>query len=165
MSDNIKVKNIKSIRTAVFYSFSESPEEDAWEKAEKWLEKKDLLKKKSNIRVFGRNIYPTENPEPHGYGYYITVTPDIEIEKDINITIIPGGLYAITKCEGFEELVQEWPNIWKWVEESDYKYIGETKSDLGFELGLEEHINWREFLIDKSESNIIFNLMIQLYEE
>jgi DNA gyrase inhibitor GyrI len=165
MSEKIKLERIKSMRVAYFHEFSENPEEDAWIKLESWAKEKGLLEENSNTRIFGRNTYPTENPEPHGYGYFITITPEIKTEKDIFIRIIPGGLYAVLKCEGLEKLGESWGNLWKWVNESEYKYIGETKGENGFELGYEEHLNWYPIMVKKREEKFVFNLMIQLWEE
>lgn len=165
MSERIRLEKLKSMRVAYFYSFSEAPEEDAWQKMEIWAKEKGLFKKPSNIRIFGRNVYPTENPEPHGYNYYITISPDIKMDKEVSVSIIPGGLYAVSRCEGFEEISGTWAGLWKWVNESKYKYIGETKGELGFELGLEEHLNWYPVMVEKSESKLIFDFMLQLWEE
>jgi DNA gyrase inhibitor GyrI len=164
MGKNIRVETLRSMRAAYFYSFSENPEEDAWKKMESWAINLGLFKKESKIRIFGRNIYPTENPEPHGYGYFLTITPDIKIEKEISIRFVPGGLYAVARCEGFEEIGKKWELLWKWVNQSKYKYIGETKSEFGFELGFEEHLNWYPFMVEKSTKTPIIDLMLQLWE-
>ena len=167
MNDKIKIRleKIKTVRATYFHVLSDNPEEDAWKKAGKWAEEKGLLEKESKLRIFGRKTYPTKNPEPHGYGFFLTITPDIKVEKDISIRLIPGGLYAVVRCEGLEQLVATWPELWKWVGKSEYKYIGETKGDNGYELGFEEHINWYSTLIEKSEEKFIFDLMLQLWEE
>ena len=164
MSHEIRIERLNSLRVAFFYSFAENPEEDAWQNALIWLKNKKLLENFSDIRVFGRNIYPTEDPEPHGYAYHITISPNFQIEKNLNVSIIPGGLYAILSCKGFEDLIKNWPKLWKWVNNSNYKYIGETKSELGYELGYEEIVNWHEFFIEGKNVEILFNLMIQLFE-
>jgi DNA gyrase inhibitor GyrI len=167
MSENINVKleRINTMRAAFFYEFTKTPEEDSWKKTMVWAEKKGLLEKHKTIRVFGRNIYPTENPEPHGYGFYITITPDIKIENNIIVRLIPGGLYAVAKCEGLEQMGLAWPMLWEWVKNSKYEYIGETKEEYGYELGLEEHLNWHATLVEQSENKFILNLMIQLWEK
>lgn len=165
MNEKIRLERMRSMRTVYFHAFSETPEEDAWKKAETWGNKKGLLKKGSNTRIFGRNTYPTEKPEPHGYGYFITITPDVKIEKEISIRIIPGGLYAVSRCERLEELGEAWAGLWKWVNKSKYKYIGETRGVYGFELGFEELLNWYPFMVEKSEKNLILDIMLQLWEE
>lgn len=167
MNDKIKIRleRLKTLRATYFHALSDNPEEEAWKKAEKWASQKGLLNDKSTLRIFGRNTYPTENPEPHGYGFFLTIPPDIKVEKEILIRLIAGGLYAVARCEGLEQMGVVWPELWKWVERSEYKYIGETKGDNGFELGFEEHINWYSSLIEKSEERFIFDLMLQLWEK
>ncbi|GAH38481.1 unnamed protein product, partial [marine sediment metagenome] len=161
-SDTIKVslKELDTMRAAFFHSLSNTPEEDAWSKAESWGKKKGLLLEDSSVRIFGRNIYPTENPEPHGYGIYVTVQPITRVELEIPVRSIPKGLYAVVKCNGVEEMSFKWPELWKWVENSEYQYIGETKGEYGFELGFEEYLNWHSTLVEKSESKMIFDLML-----
>ena len=99
MSEKIKVrlKKLEDMRAAFFYSLSNTPEEDAWNKAESWVKERGFLQIDSNIRIFGRNIYPTENPEPHGYGIYITIPPNTKVESEVPVRLIPGGLYAVVK--------------------------------------------------------------------
>ncbi|MFX1452646.1 MAG: effector binding domain-containing protein [Promethearchaeota archaeon] len=153
------------MRAAFFYDLSEAPEENCWKKAKSWAEKKGLLEKNANTRIFGRNIYPTENPEPHGYGFYITITPDTKIESDILVRLLPGGLYAVARCEGLEQMGLIWPILWDWVKNSKYEYIGETKEEYGYELGLEEILNWLATLVEESETKFILDLMIPLWEK
>ena len=161
----VRVKKLEAMRAAFFHSLSNTPEEDAWKKAESWGNEKEILLDGSNIRIFGRNIYPTENPEPHGYGIYITIPTNTKIKREILVRSIPGGLYAVVKCNGLEELIGNWPKLWKWVENSEYQYIGETKGEFGFELGFEEYLNWYSSLIVKTTSTMIFDIMLQLREK
>jgi len=167
MSDKIKIRleRLKTMRTTYFHALSNTPEEDAWKKAEIWANERGLLEKDSTIRIFGRNIYPTTNPEPHGYGFFIKITPDLKVENEISIRLIPGGFYAAARCEGLEQIGLVWSELWKWIANSKYQYIGMTKGEYGFELGFEEHVNWYSVLIEKSEKKIIFDLMLQLWEE
>lgn len=165
MSENIRLERMKSLRAAYFHVFSEAPEEDAWKKVEFWAKDKGMLKKDSNTRIFGRNTYPTTEPEPHGYGYYITIPPNAEITNNLSVNIIPGGLYAVSRCVGIEELGEKWAGLWKWVNESKYKYIGATKGEFGFELGFEELLNWYPVRVEKSEKKYIFDIMLQLWED
>ena len=74
---------------------SDTPEEDADRRIRNWARSKGLLGN-SESRLFGRNTYPTDNPEPHGYEFYLTLTQDIEPERDITPGIIPGGLYVVS---------------------------------------------------------------------
>jgi len=42
---------------------------------EAWAKPKGLLEKDIGTRVFGRNTYPTDNPEPHGYEFFADYQP------------------------------------------------------------------------------------------
>ncbi|MHA2408392.1 MAG: GyrI-like domain-containing protein [Candidatus Ranarchaeia archaeon] len=164
MSEQIRLERKNSIPTVYFHALSRTPEEDAWKKAEVWAKKKGLLEKDPMIRIFGRNTYPTEKPEPHGYGYFLAIPPDIEIEPEMTIRKVPEGFYAVLRCEGIEKIGVKWAELWKWVNESKYEHIGETKGEYGFELGFEEHLNWYPVMVEKSESKFIFDLILQLKE-
>ena len=45
MNEKIKIRleRLKTLRTTYFHALSDNPEEDAWKKAEKWVEQKGLL--------------------------------------------------------------------------------------------------------------------------
>jgi DNA gyrase inhibitor GyrI len=161
----VKLKRLDAMRAVFFHSLSNTPEEDAWNKAESWAREKGILKSSSILRIFGRNIYPTENPEPYGYGIYIIIPSDTEVGGEVPVRSIPRGLYAVVKCNGLEEMSLKWPELWKWVENSEYHYIDETKGEYGYELGFEEYLNWYSTLVDKSESKMLFNLMLRLKEK
>jgi predicted transcriptional regulator YdeE len=165
MNEEIRLERKNSINAVYFHALSKTPEEDAWKKAEDWAKKKGLLQKESNTRILGRNSYPTEKREPHGYGYFITTPPDIEIEEEMIIRQVPEGHYAVLRCEGIEKIGLKWAELWKWVNESKYEHIGETKGDYGYELGFEEHLNWYPVLVEGSEKMFIFDLMLQIKEK
>jgi DNA gyrase inhibitor GyrI len=144
MNDELEVRleRMKTRRAAYFHVLSENPEEDAWKKATAWLKRKGFLKKDAPIRVFGRNNWPTQNREPYGYGFFIPLTPDIKIKDSVLSRYITGGLYAVTRCEGVENVHEIWGKFWEWIKQSEHKYIGGTKfAEIGYELGLEEVIN------------------------
>ena len=67
----VRIERLETLRAAHVHVQSETPEEDAWKKMESWAKPKGLFEK--GARVFGRNTYPTDNPEPHGYEFFLTV--------------------------------------------------------------------------------------------
>jgi DNA gyrase inhibitor GyrI len=140
---------------------SETPEEDAWKKIVAWAKPRGMLEKSAGTRVFGRNTYPTNNPEPHGYEFFLTVGPKAEPEGDIKIKNIPGGLYAVLRFENLENMGKAWRDLWEWIEKSGYDHIGWQKGENGWFNGFEEHLNWHE---NKPTIEWIFDLWVQLKE-
>ena len=90
---------------------SETPEEDAWKKMVAWAKPKGLFEK--GARVFGRNIYPTDNPEPHGYEFFLTVGRNIGPDGDIDIRQIPCGVYAVLRFKNLDNIGNAWEHLWK----------------------------------------------------
>jgi len=49
------------------YALCDTLEEDAKKKILAFAKSNNLIIKNSFSSLFGKNTYPTENPEPHGY--------------------------------------------------------------------------------------------------
>ena len=117
----VKVVELKPMRVASFYGFSESPEEDASNAADKWLKAHGLLKKGA-YRSFGFN-----NPSPSAgspkYGYEIWILPEGELPEDGDTEIkeFSGGLYAIGPCNSLETIGQDWQKLNAWRDTSEYQ--------------------------------------------
>jgi len=156
----VRLERLEAMRAAHAHAFSEMPERDAWSKMETWAKPKGLLEEGVGTRVFGRNTYPTNNSEPHGYEFFLTVGPSIEPEGDIDIREIPGGLYAVLRFKNLDNIGKAWERLWKWIKESKYKHIGWRKGEHGWCNGFEEHLNW----LEESPNQWIFDLWVQLKE-
>lgn len=156
----VRLERLETMRTAYTHVFSGTPEEDAWKKMEAWAKPKGLLEEGAGTRVFGRNTYPTDNPEPHGYEFFLTVGPDIEPEGDIEIRKIPGGLYAVLRFKNLDNIGKAWEHLWKWIKESEYDHVGWQKGEQGWVNGFEEHLN----PLEKSPKEWVFDLWVQLKE-
>jgi DNA gyrase inhibitor GyrI len=155
----IEIETIDTLKTVYAHALTDTPEEDAWKKIRSWAEPKGLLTREKGTRVFGRNTYPTDNPEPHGYELYITVNEQPKPETEIMVGEIPGGIYAILKSTNLKGMASAWPSLWKWVEESEYEFTGWMKGEHGWVNGYEEHLNPFD---EKTPSEWRFNLMIPL---
>jgi DNA gyrase inhibitor GyrI len=46
----------------------------------------------------------------------------VEPEGDISIKGIPAGLYAVTRCEGLQNIGEVWNQLATWREGSKYRY-------------------------------------------
>ncbi len=121
-----------------------------------------MFKKGVEARLFGRNTYPTDKPEPHGYEFFLTVGPDVEAEDDVDIVEIPGGLYTVLRFKDLGKIGEAWKQLFDWIKENKYKETGFKKGKYGWvNNGFEEHLNWRE---NKPQNEWVFDLWVQLEE-
>ena len=103
----VRLERLDTMRAAHVHAFSENPEEDAWEIIETWARPKGLLEDNVCSRIFVRNTYPTNKPEPHGYEFFLTVEHGIESEGDIDIREIFSGFYAVLRFKGLEKIGED----------------------------------------------------------
>jgi DNA gyrase inhibitor GyrI len=158
----IEIENFETLKAVYIHALTDTPEEDAWKTIQTWAITQGLLNKQKGTRVFGRNTYPTNNPEPHGYELYITVKEPTTVKGDLKKGEIPGGLYAVLKSTNIKGFTHSWPQLWRWLEESQYKFIGWDKSENGWVNGFEEYLNPFNEL---PQSEWLFNLMIPVIKK
>lgn len=156
---DVRLERLTTMRAVRTHVLSDTPEEDAGKKIRAWALSKGLTAKNGN-RLFGRNTYPTDKPEPHGYELYLTINDAIESEGDIEMGEIPGGLYAVLRFTNLNRIGAAWKTLWTWLEESTYESVGWTKGDHGWVDGFEEHINWQAEETPVTEW--VFDLWVQL---
>jgi effector-binding domain-containing protein len=156
----VRLERLPAMRAAHVHAFSESPEEDAWGKMEAWAEANGLLGEGAGTRVFGRNTYPTDEPEPYGYEFFLTVGPDVEAGGEIDIYEIPGGLYAVLGFKGLDNIGEAWERIWNWIGGSKYDHVGWLKGEHGWCNGYEENLT----PLEKDPNKWVFDLWVQLKE-
>ena len=155
----VRLERLETMRAAYTHALSDTPEEDAMKKMLDWIKTKGLMEKASGFRFFGRNTYPTDKPEPHGYEIYLTVNRDIEPEGDVETKEIEGGLYAVLRFKNLYKIGEAWVKLWKWIEESEHEHVGWKKGEHGWVNGFEEHLNWRE---EKPRTEWEFDLWVKL---
>jgi DNA gyrase inhibitor GyrI len=155
------MERLKSMRAANMQSQSGNPEEDALNKILEYAKRQGLMDKQ-DARLFGRNFYPTDQPEPHGYEFYLTVDNEIKPSGEVAVRTIPEGLYATIRVKGVFEIPQGWKALFGMVESSGYKQVGVSKQAYGWvNAGFEELINWQQEL---PPTEWVFNLWLQLKE-
>ena len=157
----VRLERLETMRAAYVHVLSDTPEEDAGKKMMDWARPKGLHKESVGARLFGRNTYLTDNPEPHGYEYYLTIGPDIKPEEEIETREILGGLYTVLRFKNLYGIREAWQHLWTWMKKSEHKHAGWKKGEHGWVNGFEEHINWRE---EKPQTESIFDLWAKLKE-
>ncbi len=155
----VRLEKLETMRAAHAHALSETPEEDANRKIMDWAKRNKAIRK--GTRLFGRNTYPTDNPEPHGYEFFLTVSKDIKPEGDIDLKEIHGGSYATLRFTNLEKIGEAWQKLWKWFEENKREHVGFKKEEHGWVDGYEEHLNWQE---NKPPNEWVFDLWVQLKE-
>ena len=118
---DVRIIEIEPMRVASAHGFGEQPEIIAWEKILAWAGAQgynDL----GQHRFFGFNN-PNPSPGSPNYGYeqWITVGPDAVGDDDIEIKEFPGGLYAVMRSEGLQNISENWMKLAIWREESKYR--------------------------------------------
>lgn len=156
----VRLERLSAMRAAHVHSFSESPEEDAWRKIETWARSIGLFEESLGTRVFGRNTYPTTEPEPHGYEFFLTVSYDVELEDGIDVLEIPHGLYAVLRVESLDNLGEAWERMWNWIGESEHEHVGWRKGEHGWCDGFEENLT----PLEKDPEKWVFDLWVKLRE-
>jgi DNA gyrase inhibitor GyrI len=157
----VRVERFETLRALYTYAFSDTPEEDAEKEIMKMAKTSGLLEKTTEARMFGRNVYPTDKPEPHGYEFYLTVPDEIKPEGDHKMKELPSGLYAVLRFKNLIRIREAWEKIWRWIEESSYEHVGWKKSEHGWVGGFEERIDWQE---ERPHTEWTFDLWVQLKE-
>lgn len=129
----VRIVKLEPMRVASVYGFGESPEHQAWEKLMAWAGPKGLLDDLEQHRIFGFN-----NPDPspgspnYGYEFWIIVGSDVEPEGEVRVKGFSGGLYAVTRCQGVDNITRTWKQLVAWLNDSKYKRAGHQ--------WLEEHL-------------------------
>ena len=141
MEPEVRIERLGPLRTACAHSLSETPEEDVWKRIGAWAKPKGLLEEGVGTRIFGRNTYPTDNHEPHGYELFIT-----EPEKTLT------NVLEFLDTEAYEEFFRHLPklkkdNFDKWKREFTKDQLNEIHPILTsklLELGYENRSDWHQ---------------------
>jgi DNA gyrase inhibitor GyrI len=142
----VRIVALEPLRVACVNAYSESPEQDSWLAMEAWAKPKGLLDVPDR-RIFGyNNPNPSSGTPNYGYDFWITVSPEVQAEGDVNIIDFPGGLYAVTRVKGGENIHETWKQMVAWLEESKYEH--------GSHQWLEEHLTPMDTPFEDFELNL-----------
>lgn len=119
----VRIVKLEPIQVASFSGFGKNPEDIAWEKLLDWAKKPGIPESFEGHRFFGFN---NPNPAPgspnYGYEQWITIGPDTQVGEGIEVKDFPGGLYAVTRCVGIEDIGKTWKALVAWSENSPYQH-------------------------------------------
>ncbi len=143
MSDmEVRIVRLEPMRVAIATGFGSSPENLAWQTLCTWAEQKGLLKAPEARRFFGfNNPSPTPASPNYGYEMWMTVGPEVTAELPVKIKSFEGGLYAVARVTGVENIYDAWQKLVAWVHTSPYTP--------DHRLCLEEHVRFMDVAPDE----------------
>lgn len=124
---DVNIVTMEPMRMASFHGFGESPELQAWGKLYRWAQSRGLFAGPGRPRILGFN-----NPDPspaspnYGYEFWIELTPDTTPgpEEQLTVETFEGGRFAMTRCQGAENIGSAWRALAVWCEDSPYRPVG-----------------------------------------
>jgi effector-binding domain-containing protein len=153
------LSRLECMVAAHVYSLNQPPEEEALDAALRYAKNNGLTEKTS--RLFGRNIYLADQPEPHGYEYYVTAEK-IEPSNTVEVGEVPGGFYAVLDVKNLFNIPESWKTLIEWVEANGYRAIGVKRGPQGWvNSAYEELLDWQQ---QKPPEEWRFRLWMQLQE-
>ena len=135
MSDmDVRIVKLEPMRVASAHAHSASPEGEAFDKLASWAKPKGLTDDLKTHRIFGfNNPNPSAGSPNYGYEFWMVVDQDVEPEGEIAAKDFAGGLYAVTRVTGVQNIHNKWQELVAWLEDS--KYSGASHQ------WLEEHLS------------------------
>jgi len=150
---DVRIVKLEPMHVASAHALSASPEGEALEKLVSWAKPKGLTDDIKTHRIFGFN---NPNPSPgspnYGYEFWMVVGQDVEPEGEIAVKDFAGGLYAVTRVVGVENIHGKWQELAAWLEDS--KYTGASHQ------WLEEHLS----AVDTPLEEIVLDLYAPIAE-
>jgi DNA gyrase inhibitor GyrI len=154
-----RLTQLNPLQAAYVYSLSQPPEEEALTKILEYAKASGLTQEKS--RLFGRNIYLTDKPEPHGYEYYLT-SDSIKTKGEVATGEVSGGSYAVLEIKKLFSIGEGWLKLFSWVEANGHQPVGVSIGKYGWvNSAYEELLDWQQ---QKPPTEWRLRLWIQLRE-
>ena len=118
---NVQIKQLDAMRVLRFHAFGASPEEMAWQKLVAWAKPKGWLGDKAH-RIFGfNNPNPSAGSPNYGYEFWLELGLAEVASAEVEVQDFGGGLYAVTRCQGVEQIGPTWHKLAAWAEDSAYR--------------------------------------------
>lgn len=150
---SVRMITLEPFLAVSFHGFGASPEIEAWKKANAWLVESRLLEDGNPHRFFGfNNPSPSSRTQLYGYDVWVTVNDDFQPVGEVSMVACSGGLYAVTRCTGVENISAAWQDLMQWREKNNYQYDRDRQ-------WLEEQLN-----LNAPSDELIFDLYMPVKE-
>ncbi len=179
----IKIVKLFDMKVIAFHSWGEfigDPEKKTFQKLDEWVKERGISLDPLKHQIFGFN-----NPSPHindsgnqfaskdnpyGYEVWMTIPEDYEIEENMKVKTIEGGLYGAVSIRGVDNIGKGWKFLFDWIqnsEEYDFhpnwkglsKYYDKEHVTQGI-TGLEYLVNYQEY----DEKNFLMDIYFPIIE-
>ena len=144
---DVRIVDLAPMRVVCAHGFGEGPEEKAGETIQAFIVERGL----TDFQRFGFN-----NPDPspgspnYGYDIWVTVGPDVAGTSEVEVKLFGGGLYAVTRFKGLQNIGAVWQALVNWRDDSPYQ---------------EAHHQWLEALLTPSDvamEEYVFDLYLPI---
>ncbi len=144
---DVRIIHLDPMRVASVVSNGATPEMNALATMLHWARQHQLLEGRHLPRFFGFDAPEAPNsPTTHAYEIWMTVSPTVLGDAVVRIKEFPGGLYAVTRVKGVENIFPTWKRLEKWVAGSNFH-----ASDRPC---LEEHVRFIDLMTDDFEVDL-----------
>jgi hypothetical protein len=92
-----------------------------------WAKSYNYWQEPPSRRIFGfNNPSPSVGSPNHGYEFWLTVGPDLQLDNESKIKDFSGGMYGVLHCDvnddPYKIIPAAWEKLVKWLEPSHYKF-------------------------------------------
>lgn len=151
---DVRIITLDPFIAVSFHGYGASPEVEAWTKTNAWLAESRLLEDGKHHRFFGfNNPSPSSRSPLYGYDVWVTVDDEFQPTGEVKMAACSGGLYAVTRCTGVENISATWQEFISWREKSGYRYDRSRQ-------WLEEQLN-----LNAPSDELIFDLFMPIREK
>ncbi len=144
---DVRIVHLEPMRVASVISDGATPEMNALATMLHWARQHQLLEGRHLPRFFGFDAPEAPNsPTTHAYEIWMTVPPTALSDDVAQIKEFAGGLYAVTRVTGVENIFPTWQRLEKWVAGSNFH-----ASDRPC---LEEHVRFIDLMTNDYEVDL-----------
>lgn len=119
--NNVRIIQLEAMHVASAHGFGTEPEGIAWDKILGFVTEKGL-KDVPDTRYYGfNNPNPAAGSPNYGYEQWVTIRQDIGVTDDVEVKDFSGGLYAVMRCKGIDNIGKTWQQLVGWAESSSYQ--------------------------------------------
>lgn len=144
---DVRIVKLEPMRVASVVADGATPEMNALAMMLHWARHHQLLEGRTLPRFFGFDCPEAPNsPTTHAYEFWMTVPSQVQSDDVVQVKEFEGGLYAVTRVMGVENIFPTWQRLEKWVEGSNFHFSDRPC--------LEEHVRFIDLMSEDFEVDL-----------